>query len=132
MPYEYTKGLKDFLTDAVEGEGASTSLESKPIADLFPATTIMFGDLVGFTAWSSTREPTQVFTLLETIYHAFDEIAHQRRVYKVETVGDCYVAATGIPRVQEDHAVLMAKFARAMMAHVHEGGVEAQDFLFEC
>jgi hypothetical protein len=38
-------------------------------------------------AWSSVREPTQVFQLLETIYHAFDEIARRRRVFKVETVG---------------------------------------------
>ena len=43
----------------------------KPIADLFPATTIMFADIAGFTAWSSVREPTQVFQLLETLYHAF-------------------------------------------------------------
>ena len=39
-------------------------------------------DLVGFTAWSSTREPTEVFTLLETLYRNFDMIAKQRRVYK--------------------------------------------------
>ena len=39
-------------------------------------------------------EPSHVFTLLETIYSAFDEIAQRRRVFKVETVGDCYVAAT--------------------------------------
>jgi len=51
--------------------------------------------IVGFTAWSSTREPTQVFTLLENIYHSFDEIAKRRRVFKVETVGDCYVAVAG-------------------------------------
>jgi class 3 adenylate cyclase len=57
----------------------------------------MFGDLVGFTAWSSVREPTQVFQLLETIYHAFDEVARRRRVFKVETVGDCYVAVVGLP-----------------------------------
>jgi len=44
-------------------------------------------DIVGFTAWSSMREPSQVFTLLETIYGAFDDIAKQRRVFKVETVG---------------------------------------------
>ena len=31
----------------------------------------MFADLVGFTAWSSVREPAQVFTLLETVYHAW-------------------------------------------------------------
>ena len=41
-------------------------------------------------AWSSVREPAQVFTLLETIYAAFDEIANRRKVFKVETVGDCY------------------------------------------
>jgi class 3 adenylate cyclase len=38
-----------------------------------------------------------VFTLLETVYHAFDEIAKRRRVFKVETIGDCYVAVTGLP-----------------------------------
>jgi class 3 adenylate cyclase len=67
--------------------------KSKPIADLFPETTVLFGDIVGFTAWSSVRDPTQVFTLLETVYHAFDEIAHKRRIFKVETIGDCYVGA---------------------------------------
>ena len=44
-----------------------------------------------FTAWSSTREPSQVFTLLESIYHEFDAIAKRRAVFKVETIGDCYV-----------------------------------------
>ena len=38
---------------------------------------------------SIQREPSQVFTLLETIYHEFDQVAKQRRVFKVETVGDC-------------------------------------------
>ena len=57
--------------------------KSKPIADLFPEATIMFGDIVGFTAWSSTREPCQVFTLLETLYGAFDALARRRRVFKV-------------------------------------------------
>jgi class 3 adenylate cyclase len=58
------------------------------------------------------REPSQVFTLLETIFHEFDEIAHRRRVFKVETVGDCYVAVCGLPDPRKDHAVVMARFAR--------------------
>ena len=66
--------------------------EDLPIADLFQDTTVLFADLVGFTAWSSTREPTQVFSLLEALYGAFDRIAKRRGVFKVETVGDCYVA----------------------------------------
>jgi Adenylate and Guanylate cyclase catalytic domain len=46
--------------------------KSKPIADLFPEVTVLFCDICGFTSWSSTRDPTQVFVLLETIYKAFD------------------------------------------------------------
>ena len=38
-----------------------------------------------FTKWSSTREPTAVFKLLETLYAAFDKIAEKRQVYKIES-----------------------------------------------
>lgn len=41
---------------------------------------------LGFTAWSSVREPTQVFHLLENLYQNFDKIAKRRRIFKVETV----------------------------------------------
>jgi len=116
-------------------------LSSGPIADLFPnctgkhhvyealsvvvksrrnlpsnirchAALVMFADVEGFTAWSSVREPSQVFTLLETIFAAYDRVAMRRRVFKVETVGDCYVAVSGLPEQRDDHAVTMAQFAR--------------------
>lgn len=58
-----------------------------PLADLFPNTTVIFADIAGFTAWSSAREPHQVFILLESIYGAFDKIAYRHGVFKVETVG---------------------------------------------
>jgi class 3 adenylate cyclase len=61
----------------------------------------------------------QVFTLLETIYAAFDEIARKRRVFKVETVGDCYVAVTGLPDPMKDHAVVMARFAKDCIQQMH-------------
>jgi len=109
--------LKSFLGNEGEesidkSQHVTAVYKSKPIADFFPETTIMFADIVGFTAWSSTREPSQVFTLLETIYHTFDQTAKQRRVFKVETVGDCYVAVCGLPDPRKDHAITMARFAR--------------------
>ena len=76
----------------------------------------MLADLEGFTAWSSVREPSQVFTLLETIYAAIDRVAIKREVFKVETVGDCYVAVCGLPEPRQDHAVTMARFARDSIA----------------
>lgn len=84
---------------------------SNIIADLYPETTIMFADLAGFTKWSSSKEPKEVFMLLETLYQAFDKIAARHKVFKVETIGDCYVAATGLPDPQPDHAAIMVRFA---------------------
>lgn len=91
-------------------------LAVKPIADFFPHCTVLFADIVGFTAWSSVREPTAVFTLLESLYSCFDRIARRLRVFKVETIGDCYVAATGLPEPMDNHAVVMAQFARSCMS----------------
>jgi len=138
------QGLKTFLDE--QKDGNLDIGESKPIADLFPHTTVrfytirlgacnipdthsllhseifqvMFADISGFTAWSSVREPAQVFVLLETIYQSFDKIARQRRVFKVETVGDCYVAVCGLPEPRKDHAVVMSLFARDCMAKMKE------------
>jgi Adenylate and Guanylate cyclase catalytic domain len=78
---------------------------SDPIADLFPHTTVLFLDIAGFTAWSSERDPSQVFMLLESLYHAFDVVASQLGDFKVETIGDCYVAVVGLPKPRNDHAV---------------------------
>ena len=83
----------------------------QPIADLFPHCTVMFADISGFTAWSSTREPAQVFILLQTVYQCFDLIAKKRQVFKVETIGDSYIAVTGLPEPQTKHASIMARFA---------------------
>jgi class 3 adenylate cyclase len=64
--------MRNFLStsehDSVDMDMMDESEEDRPIADLFPETTIMFADIAGFTAWSSVREPSQVFTLLEKIY----------------------------------------------------------------
>jgi class 3 adenylate cyclase len=97
--------------DSFSTEETEETADSRPIASVFENTTILFADMVGFTKWSSTREPVKVFELLETLYQSFDDIAVRRRVFKVETIGDCYVAVTGLPEPQENHAVIMVKFA---------------------
>ncbi|CAB9526583.1 Receptor-type guanylate cyclase gcy [Seminavis robusta] len=94
--------------------------DDTPIADLFPHCTVLFADISGFTAWSSTRDPAQVFILLQTLYEAFDKIANRRKVFKVETIGDSYVAVTGLPEPQSTHAVIMARFAGECMTKMHQ------------
>jgi len=108
--------------DSVLLSGDDDTVNDKnPVAELFPHTTVIFADISGFTAWASVRDPTQVFTLLESLYAGFDRVAKQRKVFKVETIGDCYVAVTGLPAPMKDHAVVMCKFAkqcRTVIRHV--------------
>eukprot|EP00522_Entomoneis_paludosa_P005423 CAMPEP_0172473434 /NCGR_PEP_ID=MMETSP1065-20121228/68853_1 /TAXON_ID=265537 /ORGANISM="Amphiprora paludosa, Strain CCMP125" /LENGTH=1226 /DNA_ID=CAMNT_0013231609 /DNA_START=188 /DNA_END=3868 /DNA_ORIENTATION=+ len=104
----HSNNLLNFMS-----KGEHKTVEAaRPIAELFPEATVMFADIAGFTAWSSIREPQQVFMLLESIFQAFDGIAKSFGVFKVETVGDCYVACCGVPEPNEDHATVMAQFAR--------------------
>jgi hypothetical protein len=84
------------------GEAETESFfSSGAIADLYPAATVMYADIAGFTAWSSVRDPSQVFALLEVVYNAFDAIAKKRKVFKVETIGDTYVCVAGVPGMLE-------------------------------
>ncbi|CAB9497505.1 Receptor-type guanylate cyclase gcy [Seminavis robusta] len=102
-----------------DGGTGAAGFHGRPNADLFQETTVFFADLVGFTAWSSKRTPVEVFELLEALYGAFDKIAKRRKVFKVETIGDCYVAVTGIPEPQDNHAAIMARFAVSCMAEMN-------------
>lgn len=111
--------LKSYLSNP-PSRSAPITAAGEPIADLFPHTTILHADISGFTAWSSEREPPQLFLLLETVYSAFDKIANKLGVYKVETIGDCYVAATGLLEPQRDHAVIMVEFARECINRLTE------------
>jgi Adenylate and Guanylate cyclase catalytic domain len=116
---ETAKGrLQNFLRDGKTS--AECSAANAPIAELYPETTVLFADIAGFTAWSSVRQPTQVFHLLESVYAAFDEIAKRRGVFKVETIGDSYVAVVGLPTPRKHHAVVMARFANDCRARMND------------
>lgn len=114
------KKLQSFLNHRKSESEAEHARPSKPIAELFPDTTVYFADIAGFTAWSSVREPSHVFVLLETLYGSFDKIAKQYGIFKVETIGDSYVAVCGLPEPRKNHAVAMAKFAFACLEKMKE------------
>ena len=76
------------VLDAAAGDDDKTKI----IANSFPHTTVLFMDIVGFTSWSSQRDPEQVFTLLQAVFKSFDKAARKRGVFKAESICDSYVA----------------------------------------
>lgn len=57
---------------------------------------------------------------LETLYRAMDKAARRFGVFKVETIGDCYVAACGLPETREDHVETLVRFARSCLYRSNE------------
>ncbi|CAB9531333.1 Receptor-type guanylate cyclase gcy [Seminavis robusta] len=119
---EQEKGWRTASTaggDTISGAASDGLTAKQAIAHYYEDTTIFFMDLSGFTKWSSTRTPAEVFELLEALYGQFDRVAAKLNVFKVETIGDCYVAVTGLPEAQPDHALIMTKFAQTCMRKIH-------------
>jgi adenylate cyclase len=91
-------------------------LQSDPnsIADHFDEASILFADVVDFTPLSSRLDAREVVALLDRLFTSFDELVDRHDVEKIKTIGDCYMAAAGVPRKRPDHAHALAELALEM------------------
>jgi len=83
----------------------------------YQAATIAQSDLVGFTEMSTRLEPVEVVQLVEEIFRIFDGLTDRYGVYKIETVGDAYIAGMADPPLTSRHSpVTVLRLALAMVA----------------
>ena len=90
------------------------------IADGFEEVTVLFADIVDFTALSEKLSPTEIVQLLNKIFSAFDELADHYCLEKIKTVGDEYMVVGGLPTPRDDHAEAIAEMAMAMLTALTE------------
>lgn len=84
------------------------------IADDIPEATILFADLAGFTALSSTMAAVEVVEMLDLLFSRFDNLAARFGLEKIKTIGDGYMVAGGVPDPRPDHAAAVIEMALAM------------------
>ena len=86
------------------------------IADGFPAATVLFADIVGFTGIAERLPPADVVVLLDRVFAGWDRLAVRHGVEKIKTIGDAYMVAGGVPSPRADHAEAIADMALEMGA----------------
>ena len=90
------------------------------IADSFPNVAVLFADLVGFTKLSEANGAEKIVELLNELFSNFDILARKHGVEKIKTIGDCYMAVSGLPIPRPDYAEAMAELALEMIENVKE------------
>jgi len=92
--------------------------ENSVITDSYDEVTVLFADIVGFTQLSCKISPKELVDLLNVIFSALDRIVEEQGMEKIKTIGDAYMAASGIPRPISNHAEIAAEVALKFMAEV--------------
>ncbi|HRG75059.1 MAG TPA: adenylate/guanylate cyclase domain-containing protein [Leptospiraceae bacterium] len=71
----------------------------------FENTTILFTDFKGFTQISEGLTPQELIKELDDCFSQFDHIIERNSLEKLKTIGDSYMCAGGLPKVNVTHAV---------------------------
>jgi adenylate cyclase len=87
------------------------------IADRFEAVSVLFADVVGFTPLSTRLGADELVALLNTVFSDVDDLARKYGLEKIRTIGDAYMAASGIPTPRTDHAQVIVAFALELRDH---------------
>jgi len=102
---ERLKGRPEVMADAF----------TEVIADSFPEVTVLFADIVGFTEFSEGVSAEVLVDVLNDIFTRFDSLSDHRGLEKIKTIGDSYMAASGLPIPVADHAERAAHMALDML-----------------
>ncbi len=99
---------------------------SRTIAQKFPNVTVLFTDIVGFTKMSGGMTAEEVVTMLNKMVSKFDERAQLEGIEKIKTIGDAYMAASGLTQDADNSgAIRMLCFAQGLLEDVKAFNAES-------
>ena len=130
----YFVGQRDMMQTALEQEQQKSEdlllniLPKKVAADLkekgdtkatyYQNASVLFADQVGFTEFSSETSPEDIVRTLNDIFTVFDHISNEHQIEKIRTIGDAYMAASGVPIEWDEHATAIVDAALDMQKYI--------------
>ncbi|UCC51730.1 MAG: hypothetical protein JSV68_21900 [Anaerolineaceae bacterium] len=85
---------------------------------LFENASILMVDFVGHTEMAIARDAAALVTELNDIFTVFDRITDLFACERIRTVGDAYLAVSGLPEPNPDHARNIAQVALRMLRYI--------------
>ena len=122
------KARADNLLSTILPESIARELmENDKVAPrFFNDATILFADVVGFTAFAEKAEPAMLIGMLNSYFAAFDEVMAQFDLEKIKTIGDAYMAVAGVPATDRLHTLKACLAALALQNAVAKLKAERQ------
>jgi len=77
----------------------------------FDNASVLMLDFVAFTEMSIADDPASIVSELNDIFTNFDQIVAQFGCERIKTIGDAYMAVSGLPEPNPDHALNIARAA---------------------
>lgn len=99
------------------GAGHGPDQTPASVVHVFETVSVLQTDLVGFTALARTMEAEEVLKMLNDIFGLFDRLVSVHRIFKMETVGDAYICASGLPDFAEGEHRPLALIQLALDMH---------------
>ena len=92
--------------------------QGSEIHDTYEEVSVIFIDLVGFTNLANTLVARRVVSLLNDIFGRFDKRAAAFGVEKIKTIGDSYMAVSGLSKSDPHHAENAVRMALATIEEI--------------
>jgi histidine kinase len=85
------------------------------IADSYENVSVIFVDIVNFTVISENLSPKALVAEIHEYFKTFDKIIEHHGLEKIKTIGDAYLAVSGLPVTTPDHAIKCIEVAKQML-----------------
>lgn len=121
------KLLLNILPEKVAG---LLKVSSHSIADQYNEASILFADIVNFTPMSAKLTPAELVDILNEVFTCIDNLVAEYGLEKIKTIGDCYMAASGVPEPRSDHAHVLVRMALDMLDYMELHAFGGQHLAF--
>ena len=99
------KKSDDLLLNILPTEVAEELKQKGSIEPVYyESASVLFTDFKGFTTIASKMKPSELVRELDFYFSEFDKIIEKHGLEKLKTIGDAYMCASGLPKVNPDHA----------------------------